>query len=290
MPNKTNAPAPHAHPETKEDLQKHWWKHPRAKIVGGLTLAVALVAFVGWFFLFAPYLSTDDARVASTTVRVAPAGAGGQIVKLNVSEGDRVTAGQVLVELDHRTSQAQLQRAQARLVLSEKELRRMEQMAAENGVAPRDLDSARANHQTMEADVKLAEIALDNTYMRSPLDGVVIQKSTEIGNMLEPGQTAVSITDMDHAWVSANIEETSVGRVKVGQPVTITVDEGGTYYGKVSEIRAATAAQFALIPADNPSGNFTKLVQRIPVKIALDPSNGRTLRVGQSVEVKIKTR
>jgi len=290
MPNKTHAPAIHTHPETKEDLQKHWWKHPRAKAVGGLTLVVALLAFLGWLFLFAPYLSTDDARVASTTVRVAPAGAGGQIVKLNVSEGDRVKAGQVLVELDHRTSQAQLQRAQARLVLSEKELKRMEQMAAENGVAPRDLDSARANHQTMEADVKLAEIALDNTYMRSPLDGVVIQKSTEVGNMLEPGQTAVSITDMDHAWVSANIEETSVGRIKVGQPVTVTVDEGGTCYGKVSEIRAATAAQFALIPADNPSGNFTKLVQRIPVKIVLDPSQGRTLRVGQSVEVKIKTR
>jgi multidrug resistance efflux pump len=290
MPQQTHAPVPHAHPESKENLQKRWWRHPRAKTAGGITLVVGVLAFLGWLVFMAPYLSTDDARIASTTVRVAPPGAGGLVVKLNVTEGDRVATGQVLVELDHRTSEAQLQRAQARLVLTEKELKRMEQMAAENGVAPRDLDSARANRQTSEAEVKLAEIALDNTYIRSPIAGVVIQKSTEIGNMLEPGQTAVSITDLDHAWVSANIEETIIGRVRVGQPVTISVDEGGTYAGKVSEIRTATASQFALIPADNPSGNFTKLVQRIPIKVTLEPAAGRTLRVGQSAEVKIKIR
>jgi membrane fusion protein (multidrug efflux system) len=241
----------------------------------------------GFFF---PYLRTDDARIAATTVRVAPQGASGVVVKLNVTEGDKVKIGDVLLELDHRTSEAQFQRAQARLQLAEKEFKRMEEMAAENGVAPRDLDSARANRQTAEADFQLAQIARDNTVLRSPLDGMVIQKSTEVGNMLEPGQTAVTITDIEHAWVSANVEENYVGNVKVGQPVTVTVDEGGAFSGRVSEIRTATAAQFALIPSDNPSGNFTKLVQRIPIKIVLQPQTGRVLRVGQSVEIKIKIR
>lgn len=288
MPQKTHeSPSPAAN---KEDLQKRWWRHPRARTAGWITLAAGVLLFLAWLVFMAPYLYTDDARIAATTVRVASPGAGGLVIKLNAAEGARVAVGQVLVELDHRTSEAQLQRARARLVLAEKELRRMEQMAAENGVAPRDLDSARANQQTMEAEVKLAQISLDNTYIRSPLDGVVIQKNTEIGNLLEAGQTAISIIDLDHAWVAANIEETSVRRVKVGQPVTVTVDEGGVYFGNVSEILPATAAQFALIPADNPSGNFTKLVQRIPIKVVLAPSPGRALRVGQSVEIKIRVR
>lgn len=279
---------PPAAAQAADSLQKRWHHHPRARAAGLAAAAVVLLAFVAWLVFFRPYLSTDDARIAATTVRVAPAGAGGQVVKLNVTEGDRVKAGAVLVELDHRTASAQLQRAQARLALAEKELKRMEQMAAENGISPRDLDSSRANFQTADAEAKLAAIALDNTYLRSPIDGIVIQKSTEAGDMLEPGQTAVSLTDIDHAWIAANIQETSVGRVKVGQPVTIHVDEGGTLYGNVSEIRTATAAQFALIPADNPSGNFTKLVQRIPIKVALAPGHGQVLRVGQSVEIRIR--
>jgi membrane fusion protein (multidrug efflux system) len=254
-----------------------------------ITVGLVILGASVWAVFFRPYLSTDDARIAATTVRIAPPGAGGVVVKVNVTEGDRVKTGGVLVELDHRTAQAQLQRAQARLSLAQKEAKRMEEMAAENGISPRDLDSARANLQTAEAEARLAEIAYDNTFLRSTLDGIVIQKSTEVGNILEPGQTAVSVTDIDHAWVSANVEESFVGSLKVGQPVTINVDEGGRLTGRVSEIRAATAAQFALIPSDNPSGNFTKLVQRIPVKITLEPTN-RPLRVGQSVEVKIQVR
>jgi membrane fusion protein (multidrug efflux system) len=290
MPQKNITPAPHTHAEVKIDFQKSWWQHPRARLAGWISLAVLILGSLIWMIFFFPYLRTDDARIAATTVRVAPQGAGGVVVKLNVTEGDKVKIGDVLLELDHRTSEAQFQRAQARLQLAEKEFKRMEEMAAENGVAPRDLDTARANRQTAEAEFQLAQIARDNTVLRSPLDGVVIQKSTEVGNMLEPGQTAVTITDIEHAWVSANIEENYVGGIKVGQTVSVAVDEGGGFSGRVSEIRTATAAQFALIPSDNPSGNFTKLVQRIPIKIVLQPQTGRVLRVGQSVEIKIKIR
>lgn len=102
---------------------------------------------------------------------------------------------------------------------------------------------------------------------------------------------AIEISDVDHAWVSANIEETRIAQVKVGQLVKITVDEGGTLTGHVAEINAATASQFSLLPMENASGNFTKVIQKIPVKITIDPMpNQRLLRAGQSVSVKIKVR
>ena len=112
----------------------------------------------------------------------------------------------------------------------------------------------------------------------------------------EPGQDFSAVlpppppADIDHAWIAANIEETSVADVRVGQPVTVHIDEGGTLSGRVSEVRSATASQFALIQSENPSGNFTKLVQRIPIKVALDPHPDHPLRSGQSVEIKIRVR
>jgi membrane fusion protein (multidrug efflux system) len=112
----------------------------------------------------------------------------------------------------------------------------------------------------------------------------------EVGNILETNQTALTVADIDHAWISANIEETAISNVSVGQPVTVHVDEGGSLTGRVSEVRSATASQFALIQSENPSGNFTKLVQRIPIKVALDSHDDRALRAGQSVEIKIRVR
>ncbi len=98
------------------------------------------------------------------------------------------------------------------------------------------------------------------------------------------------MADTEHAWVSANILEKAVSDVKIGQKVFITVDEGGKLTGKVMDVRRASTSVFSLIPSDNAAGNFTKVEQRIPVKIELDPHPGVDLRVGQSVEIKIKIR
>jgi multidrug resistance efflux pump len=95
---------------------------------------------------------------------------------------------------------------------------------------------------------------------------------------------------VEHAWVSANVSEKSVGAVKAGQTVNVSVDEGGSLKGKVSEVRKAAASVFALIPSENASGNFVKVEQRIPIKIELDAHPGHDLRVGQSVVLKIKVR
>ena len=270
---------------------RKWWRTPRARKVGLAALAVAAIGLVTWWLAFRPYISTDDARVAMTFVRVAPAGVGGRIEKVSVEEGSRVKAGDTLVEIDHRVPQANYDKAKARADLAGRELARMERLTRQGSATPQTLDQARANAATAELELKLAEVALENTYLRSPFDGVVVQKTAEVGNLLEPGQTAVVVADEAHAWIAANLEETSVGLARVGQPVHVRVDEGGELDGELSEIRASVASQFALIPSDSGAGNFTKVVQRVPVKIKITRrETDRPLRAGQSVEIRIRAR
>lgn len=274
--------------EIKEQEKIKWWRTTKSKHAGVAMLVIAIAGIIVWRLSFYPFASTDDARVAMTVVRIASFGTGGRIIKVNAEEGSRVKANDVLVELDHRIPQAKYDRAKAKADFAEKEFQRMQQLFRQGTVTPQNLDNAKSNFDSAKADLNEAEVALENTFLKSPFDGVVIQKVAEVGNILEAGQTALSVADADHAWISANIEETSVGLVKIGQRVHISIDEGGELQGKISEVRSATASQFALIPSDNAAGNFTKVVQRIPVKVALEAGQGSHLRVGQSVEIKIR--
>lgn len=267
-----------------------WWKTQRARQVGIGTLGVVIVGFFLWLFVFHPYISTDDARVAMTLVRLAPSGVGGRIEKVNVVEGSRVKAGDVLVEIDNRIQKANVERAKARAVLAEQELKRMQRLTAEGSATQQSLDQASSAFATANAELQQAQVAFENTSLKSPFDGIVVQKNAEVGNLLEPSQTAVVVADEAHAWIAANIEETAIGSVKVGQPVKIEIDEGGELSGQVDEVRSSVAAQFALIPSDSGSGNFTKVVQRVPIKVKISDAAEKQLRAGQSVEIKIRVR
>jgi len=268
-----------------------WWNKPQVKWFTAFIVFMAAVVFVYWWVSIRSYVITNDARIATNIVRIAPVGVGGLIEKVYVEEGDAVSAGQMLVEIDHRVPEAQYKKAKAKFELSKLELERSRKLASDQYTSVRELDNARTNYDIAESEMRLTEVNLQNTYLKSPINGIVVQKLALAGNILDPGQVAVVISDVDGAWVSANIEETQVARVKTGQTVKILVDEGGTLTGKVQEINSATASQFSLLPSENASGNFTKLVQKIPVKITLDPrSDHRKLKAGQSVTVRIRTR
>jgi membrane fusion protein (multidrug efflux system) len=164
----------------------------------------------------------------------------------------------------------------------------MQRLTTEGSGTVQGLDQAKANAAAAVAELKLAEVSLENTYLKSPFDGIVVQKNAEVGNLLEANQTALVVADEEHAWIAANIEETEIGRVKVGQPVLVTIDEGGTLDGEVTEIRSSVASQFALIPNDSGAGNFTKVVQRVPIKVRIQARHSADLRAGQSAEIKIR--
>jgi membrane fusion protein (multidrug efflux system) len=284
---KSAHPPVHAH-SAKQDLP--WWRQPNAVRASQGILAAAVLGLLYWLVWVHPYVSTDDARIAATLVHVAPEGVSGKVIAVHVTEGDFVKAGQVLVELDPEPAKAQLQKASARALEARNELKRAEALAAQRGISAHQLDQARAASGIADADERMAQLALDHCTLTSPFDAVVIQKLAEVGNQLEAGQNAVTVADLDNAWVAANVEEDQAGRLKAGQKVKIEVDEGGDLEGQVLEVRQATLSTFSLLPTENASGNFVKLVQRIPVKIALAPHPGRRLRVGQSVEVRVRVR
>jgi multidrug resistance efflux pump len=124
--------------------------------------------------------------------------------------------------------------------------------------------------------------------VQSPLDGVVLSVPTTPGASVQAGQALVTLVDPSQMWVNANIEETNVGRVKVGQQVTVHVDALGTdVTGRVDSITPATANSFSLLPTSNTSGNFTKVTQLVPVRISVNLGNQPAL-LGSSVEVKVR--
>ncbi|MGI9169231.1 MAG: HlyD family secretion protein, partial [Caulobacteraceae bacterium] len=150
------------------------------------------------------------------------------------------------------------------------------------------------NPDVLAARAKLdaARLALSRTAIAAPIDGVIAKKAVEIGQQVQVGAVMMSIVPTGRAFVDANFKEVQLARVRIGQPVTLTSDEYGgkvKFRGWVKGLSGGTGAAFSLIPAQNASGNWIKIVQRLPVRIALDPGDlaRHPLRVGLSMKVRI---
>jgi membrane fusion protein (multidrug efflux system) len=144
-----------------------------------------------------------------------------------------------------------------------------------------------AQIQQKEATLKGTELSKSYTIIYSPSDGYIAKKSVETGNQIQPGQSLMAVVPLDDIWITANYKETQLERVKLGQKVRIIVDTypGKVFYGKVESVQAGTGAVFSLFPPENATGNYVKIVQRIPVKIILDQDTdpSHNLRIGMSV-------
>lgn len=143
------------------------------------------------------------------------------------------------------------------------------------------------------AAVEQAKINLERTVIRAPVAGVVGARSVRPGQLVQPGVALMSVVPLGQAYIVANFKETQVARIRVGQPVEIKADAFGKQkiVGKVDSFAPATGQEFALIPVENAVGNFTKITQRLPVKIVVDRSElGAALRPGLSVEIKVNVR
>jgi membrane fusion protein (multidrug efflux system) len=153
--------------------------------------------------------------------------------------------------------------------------------------------SAGAKVEEQKAMLDQAELNLQYTTIVAPVDGVVGKKSIAIGHNISPGQLLMQVVPLEGLWVTANFKETQLEKMHVGQPVKITVDAyDREYSGKVQRIAGASGARFSLLPPENATGNYVKVVQRIPVRIALDPGqNGdHLLRQGMSVTPTVQLR
>jgi len=151
---------------------------------------------------------------------------------------------------------------------------------------------ARADLSARQAGLKVAQTNLEYTRIVAPADGIVGERKVRLGQLVNPGTQVLSLVE-SKPWILANYKETQLAHVRKGNVVDITVDAlpGIVVKGRVEEIAPASGSQFALLPPDNATGNFTKVVQRIPVKIALEPDEKKLerLRPGMSVISKIRT-
>ncbi len=140
--------------------------------------------------------------------------------------------------------------------------------------------------------VEQAQLDLDRTVLRAPFDGVIARKQVAVGQRVAVGAALMNVVPIDRAYVDANFKEVQLRKVRIGQPVTLTSDywgDGAEFHGVVVGLAGGTGAAFSLIPAQNATGNWIKVVQRLPVRIALDPRElaRRPLRVGLSMKATI---
>ena len=144
------------------------------------------------------------------------------------------------------------------------------------------------------ARVREAYIALGRTAVPAPVEGYVARRSVQLGQRVAPGAVLMTVTPLDRVWVDANFKENQLSHLRPGQPVTLVADAYGSsveYHGRVAGFSPGTGAAFALLPAQNASGNWIKVVQRVPVRIALDAKelDAHPLQVGLSMQVKVDT-
>jgi membrane fusion protein, multidrug efflux system len=154
--------------------------------------------------------------------------------------------------------------------------------------------SERAKLEQSRATLAAARLALEYTEIKAPVDGVVSRKGVEVGQVVQPGQPLLALVRLDDIWIVANFKENQLENIRVGQTVTIAVDAygGREYRGKVESVAAATGSRFSLLPAENATGNYVKVVQRIPVRIVLESGQDseHLLRPGMSVEPTVHIR
>lgn len=267
--------------------------------------AVAVVVAGYLTYEHIAYVTTDNAQIFGHSVMLAPK-VSGYITSVNVVEGQKVAKGDVLVNIDPRDYENNLKQAkgelssvEARRRDAERNYRRLVDLLSKGAVSQQQFDTASAQYNDVKAkydaiasQVSQAELNLANTKITAPTDGFIAKKSVEVGQLAAPGVPLLGFVDSGERWIIANFKETEVEDIRLDAKVEIDVDaiSGKSFVGKVESISSATGATFTLLPPDNATGNFTKVVQRIPVKIKFENVTAEEiekLRTGLSAFIKV---
>lgn len=224
-------------------------------------------------------IATAQAQVNQTQVAY-------DLAKKNYERMSSLYSQNLISKQQAEIAENQLAQAEAGLNAAKNTLSMVEEGSTKEQIA-----EAEAGVIVAEAGLQTAKGQLLNTVIKAPFDGVISKRWVMPGDVVQPSQPIFSLFDIKNVWITADFEETKLSSLHVGQIVEILVDAypGVKFAGHVKELGTSTASQFSLIPANNASGNFTKVTQRVPIKIAIDthiPS--KPLLPGMSVEVKVK--
>jgi membrane fusion protein, multidrug efflux system len=229
---------------------------------------------------FKPLVAKEE--IAQQQYDAAVAAAEASRASADAAKSDAAAAHTAVAVAQQRAVQARAAVARAQAAL----------LAAHT--APEQIEITKARAASADARVKQAratlaqaELNLERTSIKAPSAGIVSRKSVEVGQMVQPGQPLLALVSLENVWVVANFKETQLGEVRVGQRATVEVDalDGRAFNAHVDSIAAATGARFSLLPPENATGNFVKVVQRVPVKIVFEPGQDpdHRLRPGMSV-------
>jgi multidrug resistance efflux pump len=252
-------------------------------------LAVVVLVIAGGYFDWNAfqYEDTDDAQVDGYVMPLSPR-INGYIKAVYVDEGQLVHAGEAIMTIDAQDYKIAEELAQVNL---SEALSTAASSHHNANVQIADAEVARREIQLAQADLNLSY-----TVICSPVKGIVGKRRVEVGQNVNIGQELVDVLPLDDVWVTANFKETQLARLRPGQPVEVNVDAyGRKWKGRIANLGGGTGSIFSLLP-ENPTGNYVKVVQRVPVRIDFDRTLGRDFNVegllkpGLSVEPKVKVR
>lgn len=317
-----------------------------------IVIVLAGLLWLAWYWLDGRwYQDTDDAYVHGNIVEITPL-VPGTVISIGADNDDLVRKGQVLVQFDAADARVALQRAEADLARTVRQVRglyanaaavqaelaarkvavdkarsdyaRRRNLAASGAISAEELANARdalaaalqaytvAQQQlagsralvadtviASQPDVQAAAAMVCQAYLNdvrsqllAPVTGYVAKRSVQVGQRVAPGTPLMAVVPLSGVWVNANFKETQLTHMRIGQPVTLTASLYGssvTYHGRVDGIGIGTGSAFALLPAQNATGNWISIVQRIPVRIVLEPKElaAHPLRIGLSMSVEV---
>ncbi|HWY39913.1 MAG TPA: HlyD family secretion protein [Chthoniobacterales bacterium] len=282
-----------------EDERQSLFQRPGV-IIAAAALAIIGIGY-GAFAMFHSFTheSTDDAFVDAHMILTAPKIAG-RVAAVHINDNQDVKKGDLLVEIDPADAEAALAQAEAKLghdqaaqLKADQDLKRQQDLFGKGAISPQDRDTAIQNAATTKADVQTdkaaiqqAELNLTYTKIFAPEDGRVTKKAVEPGDYVQVGQNLFVLVTPER-WTRANFKETQLRNMRPGQTAQVSVDAYPDHplHGHVDSIQAGSGARFSLLPPENATGNYVKVVQRVPVKIVLDeqPDVQRALGPGMSV-------
>ncbi len=280
-----------------------WRRHPFAVALGLLVCAFAAAGGYLYWDNARHFESTDDSFIAARQFALQPK-VSGYITAVPVTDNQHVAAGDVIARIDDRDYQIALEQAQAQLAhdqalleQAQKNLGRYQYLSKTNSIAQQQVDDQgflvdqdKSNVALDQAKVDEAKLDLSHTVVNADQAGRVVSLSAAVGQFAQAG-TTLSMFVPDEIWVAANFKETQLDAMRPGQPATIDIDAypDRSIRGHIASVQPGSGTAFSLLPPENATGNWVKIVQRVPVKIVLDdPPTDVALGPGMSVEAIVR--